>query len=101
MTFYNYIYMVLYIGAWLYFQWTEAPMPETLPQTNLAVSAGFILWAAYSAGYIIVDCLRLRRRNEMSAEHMRQGILLALAHNLPVFLMSGFMLREGFTDAGS
>lgn len=96
MYFYNYVYMVFYIGAWLCFQWMEAPMPDVLPQINLVVSAGFLLWAGYSAARIIVDCMLSYSRNQMTPEHMRKGILLALLHNLPVFLMSGFMLGEGF-----
>ncbi len=93
---YNYIYMCLYIGIFLYFQWIGAAMPDILPQLNMWVSYAFLLWGTYSAGRIIVDCIMLNSKGQMTAAHMRDGILLSLLHFLPTFLMSVFMLKEGF-----
>ncbi len=93
---YNYIYMCLYIGIFLYFQWMGAAMPDILPQLNMWVSYGFLLWGTYTAGRIIVDCILLNYKGQMTAVHTRNGIVLALMHFLPTFLMSVFMLKEGF-----
>jgi len=96
MSTYNYIYMCLFIGIFLCFQWMEKMMPPVLWQVNKFVSWAFIAWGVYAAGKIIVDCLMLSSKGQMSAEHVRSGILLALMHFLPVLLMSVFMLKEGF-----
>ncbi len=96
MYFYNYIFMCLYIGTYLYFQWMDAAMPDYLRQLNIWVSWGFLLWGGYLAVRVIVDCVSLNAQNQMTADNMRNGILLSLLHFLPTFLMSVFMLREGF-----
>lgn len=93
---YNYLYMCLYIGIFLYFQWVGRAMPDFLPQFNMIVSWGFLLWGTFTAGRIILDCLMLSSKGQMSAVHVRNGILLALMHFLPTVLMSVFMLKEGF-----
>jgi|GEM_PF-1077420 len=96
MSTYNYIYMCLFIGIFLYFQWVEKMMPAALLLVNKFASWAFILWGVYVAGKIIVDCLMLSSKGQMAAEHVRNGILLSLMHFLPVLLMSVFMLKEGF-----
>ena len=57
---------------------------------------GFLLWAGYQSGKIIVDCIRSSFTGEMSAPNVRNGILMALLNFLPTLLMSVFMLKEGF-----
>ena len=96
MYFYNYIFMCLYIGIFLYFQWNDAPLPDFLHHLNVWVSYGFILWGGYTAGRIMVDCVVLNSKDQMTAANMRNGILLSILHFLPTFLMSLFMLNEGF-----
>jgi hypothetical protein len=96
MYFYNYIFMCLYIATYLYYQVTEVPLPGFMQHLNVWVSWGFLLWGGYQAGRIIVDCLMLSAKNQMTPEHVRNGILLAVLHFLPTFLMSVFMLKEGF-----
>ena len=96
MYFFNYIFMCLYISVYLYYQWTGAPMPEFLPQINVWVSWGFLLYSGYLSAKIIVDCLLLNAKNQMSADNMLNGILLAVLNFIPVLLMSVFMLKEGF-----
>ena len=93
---YNYIYMCLYIGTFLYFQWVDKVMPAALWQVNKFVSWGFLAWGVYSAGKIIVNCIMLNSKGQMAAEYVRSGILLAVLNFLPVLLMSLFMLKEGF-----
>lgn len=92
----NYFYMCLYIGIFLYFNWTDRAMPGFLPQLNMIVCWGFLLWGTFIAGRVIVDCLALGSKGQMSAENVRNGIILSLMHFLPTLLMSVFMLREGF-----
>lgn len=96
MYFLNYIFMCVYIGIYLYFQVNDAVMPEALRQVNVWVSWGFILVALYFSGRVIVDCLMLSTKGEMSPENVRSGILLAVLQFLPTILMSVFMLKEGF-----
>lgn len=93
---YNYIYMCLYIGIFLYFQWSERAMPGVLSQVNMIVSWAFILWGAFTVGRIIVDCLMLNSKGQMTAVNMRNGIVMSLMHFVPTLLMSVFMLKEGF-----
>lgn len=93
---FTYLYMCLYIGIFLYFQWAGAPMPDMLPQINKWVCWAFLLWGTFEAGRIIVDCVMLNAKGQMSVVSMRNGILLSLMHFLPSFLMSVFMLKEGF-----
>lgn len=96
MYFYNFIFMCLYIGVYLYYQLTETALPAFLHQANIWISWGFLLWGGYMAAKIIVDCLMLNAKGQMTPEHVRSGILLALLHFLPTLLMSVFMLKEGF-----
>ena len=98
MHFYLYAFMCLYIGIFLYFNWVETPMPDHLPLVNTWVCFAFLLWGAYTAGKIVVDCISLKSKGQMSTVHMRNGILLAILHVLPTILMSVFMLNEGFAN---
>lgn len=93
---FNYYYMCLYIGIFLYFNWIERPLPAFLPQANMIVSWGFLLWGIFIAGRIILDCIMLNSKGQMTAEHMRNGIIMSLMHFMPTLLMSVFLLREGF-----
>lgn len=95
---FNYIFMCLYIGVYVFYQWAEMPMPAWLPKVNVGVNWGFLLWGIYSSGRIVVDCILSRFKNEMSPANTLNGILLAVLDFLPVLLMSGFMLREGFAS---
>lgn len=93
---YFFYYMCLYIGTYVYYQWVEQPMPTFLPMLNKGISAFFLLWGLYSAGRIVIDCLRLHAKEEMTGEHMRNGILMSVLYFLPTLLMTVFMLKEGF-----
>lgn len=96
MYFFTYIFMCVYIGIYLYFQWIDAAMPDFLRQVNIWVNWGFLLLGGYLAGKVILDCVLLHSKAEMTTENMRNGILLSLLHFLPTLLISVFMLREGF-----
>ena len=93
---YFFYYMCLYIGTYLYYQWAEQAMPAFLPLLNKGISAFFLLWGAYGAGRIIIDCLKSYAKGEMIGEHMRNGILMSVLYFLPTLLLTVFMLREGF-----
>lgn len=71
-------------------------MPQPLPYVNTWVSWGFLLWGGFLAGRVIVDCILLTSKGQMSAGNARNGVLLAVLHFLPVLGMSVFMLKEGF-----
>ncbi len=71
-------------------------MPTFLPMLNKGISAFFLLWGLYGAGRIIIDCLRLHAKGDMTGEHMRNGILMSVLYFLPTLLMTVFMLKEGF-----
>lgn len=96
MYFFNYIFMCLYIGVYLYFQLTDTPLPAILSDANVWVSWGFLLWSGYLSGKIIVDCLMLNAKNQMTQANMWNGLLLAVLNFLPTLLISVFMLKEGF-----
>lgn len=96
MYFIQFFFMCLYIGIYLYFQWTNTPMPGFWSGVNVWVSWGFLLWGGFGAGRVIVDCAQLSMKGQMSAGNAWNGVLLAVLHFLPVFLMSFFMLKEGF-----
>lgn len=88
--------MCLYIGIYLFYYCSGAPMPGFLPKVNIWVNWGFLIWGGFQSGRVIVDCLWMHARNEMSRGNMWNGMLLALLQFLPVFLISVFMLKEGF-----
>ncbi len=98
MYFYQYIFMCVYIGTYLFFHQNGAALPAYLPQVNLVVSWAFLAWAGFSAGRIIVDCIVSNAKGQMTGPNMRNGIILALLHLLPFLLMSAFMLGEGFKE---
>ena len=93
---FQYAFMCLYIGAFLYFQLTGTPLPEFMHTLNVWVSWGFLLWGGYLSGRVVVDCLLLGAKNQMTPANVRNGILLALLKLVPTLLMSVFMLKEGF-----
>lgn len=95
---FNFLYMCLFIGVYLYFYLTGSPLPELLRSANTWVCWGFLLWGGFVAGRVIVDCISLGTQGQMTAANIRNGILLALLDYLPTLLMSGFMLREGFME---
>lgn len=99
MYFYAFIYMCCYITLYLYFQFTQTPMPGFLPYLNKGIGWGFILLGAYISGKIIVDCLASSAKGQMTQANMAGGILLALLHFLPTLLIALFMLKEGFRTA--
>lgn len=96
MYFFNYIFMCLYIGVYLCFQLTDTPLPALLSDVNVWVSWGFLLWGGYLSCRVIVDCLMLNAKNQMTQANMWNGLLLAVLNFLPTLLMSVFMLKEGF-----
>lgn len=98
MYFLNYIFMCLYIGIYLFFHLSNTPFPDFLRQVNTYTCWAFLLWGGFMAGRVIVDCLMLSAQNQMTAENVRNGILLAILHFLPTLLMSVFMLKEGFAE---
>lgn len=98
MYFYQYLFMCLYIGIYLFYHLSGSAMPGYLPQVNLVVSWGFLAYAVFVAGRIIVSCITLNAKGQMTGPNMRNGIMLALLHLLPFLLMSAFMLSEGFRE---
>ena len=96
--FIQYAFMCFYIGTYLYFQLDNTPMPAILSNVNTWISWGFLLWGVFLAGRVIVDCVILSSKDQMSAENVRNGILLAVLHFLPTLGMSLFMLKEGFAS---
>jgi hypothetical protein len=94
----TYLYMCLFIGTYLYFYGTGAPFPEFLRSLNGWVCWAFLLWGGYQAGSVIVDCLVLSSKDQMTPSNARDGILLALISYLPTLMISIFMLREGFME---
>lgn len=96
MYFLNYIFMCLIIGLYLFFQFSDSPFPDTLRQINTYVCWGFLLWGGFSSGRVIVDCISLSSQGQMSAENVRNGILMSILHFIPTLLMSVFLLKEGF-----
>ena len=96
MYFIQYTFMCLFIGTYLFFQWSNAPMPGFLHQANIWISWGFLLWGVFLAGRIIVDCIGLNAKKQMSAGNAWNGVLLAVLHFLPTLAISFFMLKEGF-----
>lgn len=94
--FIQYAFMCFYIGTYLYFQFDNAPMPAILSNINTWISWAFLCWGIFLAGRVIVDCILLSSKNQMSAANAWNGILLAVLHFLPVLGMSLFMLKEGF-----
>jgi len=96
MYFYQYAFLCLYICAFLYFQLTNTPPPEFMHHLNVWVSWGFLLWGGYMSGKVMVDCILLGAKNQMTPVNVRSGILLALLNFVPTLLMSVFMLKEGF-----
>lgn len=96
MYFIQYAFMCLFIGTYLFFQWSNTPMPGFLHQANIWVFWGFLLWGGFLAGRVIVDCILLNSKSQMSAGNAWNGVLLAVLHFLPTLAMSFFMLKEGF-----
>lgn len=96
MYFIQYILMCAYIATYLYFQLTNTPMPAQLPLINTGIACAFLAWGGFWSIRVIVDCIRLRAKNQMTVENMRKGMLLAVLNFLPNLGMSGFMLLEGY-----
>ncbi len=93
---FQYVFMCLYIGLYLYFQLTNTPLPDFMREVNVWTSRAFLLWGGYVSVKVIADCIMLNAKSQMTADSMRNGILLATLNFLPTLLMSLFMLREGF-----
>lgn len=98
MYFIQYAFMCLLIGTYLFFQTTNAPVPAFLYQANTWVFWAFLLWGGFLAGRVVVDCILLNTKDQMSAGNAWNGVLLATLHFLPVLGMSLFMLKHGFVD---
>ena len=96
MYFIQFAFMAGYVCLSLYFQSVNTPVPLFLTTASTWIAWGFLLWGGFGAVRIIVDCLQLRAKNQMTAENMRSGMLLAVLHFLPSFGMSGFIILEGF-----
>jgi hypothetical protein len=96
MYFLNYIFMCLFIGIYLYYFLSGTPFPDFLQPVGRWVSWGFLAWAGLMSARIVVDCLLLGAKGQMTGPNVMNGILLAILNFLPVFLMSVFMLREGY-----
>ena len=96
MYFYQFIFMCLYIGVYLYYQLSDKVFPELLRTVNTWVMWGFLAWGGYWAGKVIIDCIWMSFKNQMTPENVRNGILLAVLNFLPTLLIALFMLKEGF-----
>lgn len=96
MNFISYAFLCIFIGLYLYFQFNNQPLPAYFDQARVWVAWGLLLWAGFSAGRVIVSCISLGAKGEMTAEHIRSGMLLGVLHGLPAMLMAIFLLRSGF-----
>lgn len=96
MHFINYAFMCVYIGIYLFYKLNEMPFPDYFRTINMCVCWGFLLWGGYYAGKVIIDCLQLNFKNQMTTPNMVSGILLAITNYLPGLMISVFMLKEGF-----
>lgn len=96
MYFYAYIYMCCFIAIYLFYQFTQTPLPAFLQYLHTGISWGFLLIGGYYCIKIVVDCLILYNKSEMSQTHMLNGMLLAFLHYLPTLLIALFMLKAGF-----
>lgn len=96
MYFLQFACMCLYIGIYLYFQWTNTPLPALFNTTNLWVFGGFLLWGGFISARIIVDCALLSSKGQMTAANAWNGVLLAVINFLPTLGMSMFMIKQGF-----
>ncbi|MBL7804145.1 MAG: hypothetical protein JNL02_10450 [Saprospiraceae bacterium] len=92
----HYALMCLLIGVYLYFHLSGVALPPYFDTARLLVAWGFLLWAVYGAGRIMVDCILLYNKGEMTSMSARNGFLLALMHHLPFVLMSLFLLQKGY-----
>ncbi len=98
MQFIQYTFMCLYIGAYLFYHWSEKAFPEVLRAVNTWVMWGFLAWGGYWVVKVVLDCLRLGAKSQMTPVNVRNGILLAILNFIPVLLMALFMLQEGFVE---
>ena len=80
----------------MHFQLSNTPLPALLPQVNTWVSWAFLPWGGFLAGRVIVDCILLQAKGQMTAGNFRNDLLLAVLNYLPVLAMSVFMLRQVF-----
>ncbi|MCI1267369.1 MAG: hypothetical protein LKG19_12410 [Saprospiraceae bacterium] len=96
MNFFSFGFMCLMIGIFLFFELSASSMPDILWKLNFWISWIFIVWASYTAGRVIVDCLKLSGQGQMSSENVSSSILLSILHILPTLAISIFMLKEGF-----
>ncbi|MEO6038158.1 MAG: hypothetical protein ABIQ93_07070 [Saprospiraceae bacterium] len=96
MYFQQYACMCLFIGAYLYFQLTNTPLPAFFTTANTWIFWAFLAWGAFQSGRIIVDCAMLSSQGQMSAPNAWNGILLAVLSLLPTLGMSLFMIKAGF-----
>ncbi len=92
----NYLFMCLFIGIYLIYHLSGTPFPAAMKTVNIVISCAFLLWGGYYAGRVILDCIMSSFNGQMSAEHIRSGITLAIVNYAPTVLMSVFMLKEGF-----
>ncbi|MEQ1745416.1 MAG: hypothetical protein ABMA02_08325 [Saprospiraceae bacterium] len=98
---FNFIYMCLLIGTYLYFYCSGTPFPEALRTANTWICWGFLLWGGFVGGRVIVDCILSGLQGQMQLVNVRNGILLAVLDFLPTLLMSLFLMREGFMEAAA
>lgn len=96
----QYGFLCLFVGSYLYFHFSGALAPPSFDTARLVVAWGFLLWGGYFAGRIMVDCVMLYSKGEMTAPNLRNGFLLALLNYLPILLMSLFLLR-GATEVAA
>ena len=98
MYFTQYICMSLFIGAYLYFQMTATPPPPLFFTATTWIFAAFLLWGIYTSGSIILDCVMLNTKGQMTSANAWNGVLLAVLNLVPTLGMSVFMLTQGFVN---
>ncbi len=98
MYFIQYAFMCLIVGAYLFFQLNNTPVPGFFYQLNTWAAWAFLVWGGYYAVRVIVDCILLSAKSQMTAANAWNGVLLAVLNFLPVLGMSFFLLRQGFVS---
>ncbi len=98
MYFIQYVCMCLFIGAYLYFQTTDTPPPPFFFSATTWIFGAFLLWGGYLSVRVIVDCILLSSKGQMTGANVRNGMLLAVLNFLPTLGMSVFMLKTGFVS---
>jgi hypothetical protein len=96
MYFINYAFLCLFVGVYVYFQMTGAPVPAFWNTARVWASWVFLLWAGFEAGRVILDSILTNLKGEMSTANMLNGMLMVVLNILPILLMSFFLLKEGY-----